>query len=128
MAANWDEYNLGMWMRENTPQQSVFLTYYSIHCPPIMIGGRLAVASYINRAYGHGVPLDEVQNRLHDIDRAYTGTEADLRQVVTTYNVSYVYVGLDELRYYPDCIARFDKISWLQPVYNETLHIYKVNL
>jgi hypothetical protein len=126
IAANWNEYELGIWVRENTPQKSVFLTYYSIHCPPIMIGGRLAVASYINWPYGHGVPLDDIYARFKDIDRAYTGTAEDLLQVVEAYNVTYIYVGSDELRNYPGCTARFDSIEWLQPVYNQTLSIYKV--
>ena len=26
-AASWDEYNLGMWVRDNTEEQPVFLTY-----------------------------------------------------------------------------------------------------
>jgi hypothetical protein len=125
-AANWNEYELGMWVRENTPERSVFLTYYSIHCPPIMIGGRLAVASYVNWAYGHGVPLDDIYARFDDIDKAYQGSADDLQQVVRTYNVTYIYVGIDELRNYPGCSERFDTVEWLQPVYNGSLRIYKV--
>ena len=125
-AANWNEFELGMWVRENTPQRSVFLTYYSIHCPPIMIGGRLAVASYINWAYGHGVPLNDIYKRFDDIDRAYTGSADDIQRVVKAYNVTYIYVGTDELRNYPGCTERFDSIEWLQPVYNGTLRIFKV--
>jgi uncharacterized membrane protein len=102
------------------------LTYYSIHCPPIMIGGRLAVTSYANWAYGHGVPYDAIKKRFADIDRAYTGTEEDLRQVVDTYNVTYIYVGEDELSNYPGCVARFGSVDWLEPVYGESLRVYKV--
>jgi hypothetical protein len=76
-AASWEEYNLGMWVRANTPERAVFLTYYFIHSPPTMIGGRLRVASYVNWAYGHGVPYDAIQKRFADVDRAYTGTEDD---------------------------------------------------
>ena len=43
-AANWNEYQLGLWVQNNTPERSVFLTYYSIHCPPAFIGGRLTVS------------------------------------------------------------------------------------
>ena len=125
-AASWDEYNLGMWVRDNTEEQAVFLTYYSIHCPPTMIGGRLRVASYVNWPYGHGLALDDIYKRFDDIDLAYTGSEDDLRQVVETYNVAYIYVGNDELSHYPGCIARFNSVEWLEPVYSETFQVYKV--
>jgi hypothetical protein len=125
-AASWEEYNLGVWVRNNTPERAVFLTYYSIHSPPTMIGGRLRVASYVNWAYGHGVPYDDIQKRFADVDRAYTGSEEDLRQVVETYNVSYIYVGQDELSYYPGCVQKFNSIAWLEPVYGESLRVYKV--
>jgi hypothetical protein len=125
-AASWDEYNLGVWVRGNTEERTVFLTYYSIHSPPTMIGGRLRVASYVNWAYGHGVPYDDIQKRVADVDLAYTGSEEDLRQVVETYNVSYIYVGEEELSHYPGCVERFDSVTWLEPVYGESLRVYKV--
>ena len=118
-AANWNEYQLGLWVRNNTPERSVFLTYYSIHSPPAFIGGRLTVSSYINWPYGWGIPLNDIYQRQSDIDRAYTGNATDLKAVVTTYNVSYVYVGYDELSNYPNCTAHFDSISWLKPVYTD---------
>jgi len=127
-AANWDEYSLGLWVRNNTPQRSVFLTYYSIDTPATLIGGRLRVSSYFNWPYGQGVPFDEIAKRNSDIDRAYTGSAADLQTVVETYHVNYVYVGYDELRNYPGCVERFNGVSWLLPVYTiGDLHIYKVN-
>jgi uncharacterized membrane protein len=127
--ASWDEYNLGMWVRDNTEQGSVFLTSSSIHCPPTMIGGRLRVSSYVNWPFGHGVPYGEVLARAHDVDRAYNGTEADLREVIGTYDVKYVYVGGEELRYYPGCVAKFNGINWLKPAYAVgSLRIYQVDL
>ena len=127
-AADWHEYHLGLWVRDNTPQRSVFLTYTSFDCPPAFIGGRLVVESYINWPYGWGVNMGSVFQRQSDIQKAYTGSEADLNQVVKTYNVSYVYVGHDELSNYPNCTAHFDSINWLKPVYtDQTLKIYQVN-
>ena len=125
-AASWQEYNLGVWVQGNTEERVVFLTYYSIHSPPTMIGGRLRVASYVNWAYGHGVPYDDIQKRFADVDLAYTGGENDLRQVIATYNVSYIYVGEEELSHYPGCVERFNGIGWLEPVYGEGLRVYKV--
>ena len=127
-AVNWSEYQVGLWVRDNTPQNSVFLTYYSIHAPSSMIGGRLRVSSYINWPYGHGIPLDQVNQREHDIDAAYNGTETQLAAVVREYNVSYVYVGSEELSNYPGCVARFDGAGWLTRVYADgNLRVYWVD-
>jgi hypothetical protein len=126
--ASWNEYQLGLWVRGNTPSNSVFLTYYSIHAPSSMIGGQLRVSSYFNWPYGHGVPLDEVFKRGHDIDMAYNGTASQLEAVIREYNVSYVYVGSEELVNYPGCIARFNDVGWLTQVYiNGNLQIYQVD-
>jgi hypothetical protein len=124
-AANWNEYQLGLWVRNNTPERSVFLTSSSIHSPPAFIGGRLVVSSYINWPYGWGIPLDDIYQRQNDIDRAFTGNATELEVVVTTYNVSYVYVGYEELSQYPNCTAHLNSISWLKPVYtDQNLRIY----
>ena len=123
-----DEYNVGIWVRDNTEQDSVFLAAYSIHCPPIMIGGRVRVLAYLNWPYGHGIPLDEIWTRARDVDRAYNGTVEDLKQVVETYNVSYIYVGPEEQGYYPLCIQKFSGINWLSLVYHQDERVYKVNL
>ena len=128
-AASWSEYQLGLWVRNNTPERSVFLTYYSIQTPVAFIGGRLTVSSYINWPYGQGVPLNEIYQRDAQIDSAYNGNVTALKQVILEYNVTYVYVGNDELSHYPGCTARFNSISWLTPVYtNQNLEIYKVDL
>jgi hypothetical protein len=128
-AVNWSEYQAGLWVRNNTPQNSVFLTYTSIHAPSSMIGGRLRVSSYINWPYGHGVPLDQVFQREKDISSAYNGTETQLTSVVQEYKVSYVYVGAEELQNYPNCITHFDGIEWLIRVYADgNLKIYQVDM
>jgi uncharacterized membrane protein len=126
-AASWPEYQLGLWVRSNTPQDSVFLTYYSIQCPPALIGGRIVVSSYVNWPYGWGIPLSEINLRDSQIDAAYTGNLTALEQVVTTYKVSYVYVSNDELYHYPNCVSWFNSVSWLKTVYtNGDLRIYQV--
>ncbi len=126
IAASWDEYNAGIWIRNNTEEKSVFLTYYSIHSPPTMIGGRLRVLSYLNWPYGHGIELDDIWNRMRDVDVAYAGSVDDLEMVIKKYNVNYVYVGGEEVENYPKCVEKFDNIEWLKPVYNGSLKIYKI--
>jgi len=127
--ATWSEYQLGLWVRNNTPQNSVFLTYYGIHEPTSMIGGRIRVSSYVYWPYGHGIPLDQVNQREHDIDMAYTGNETQLRKVVFQYNISYVYVGNEELSNYPGSLTHFETVEWLKQVYVDgNLKIYLVDL
>ena len=128
-AANWSEYHLGIWVRDNTPERSVFLTSPSIDAPTGFIGGRLRVSSYINWPYGHGIPLGDIFARDHDIDLAYNGTASDLASTVREFNVSYVYVGYEELSSYPLCITHFDSISWLTQVYADgNLRVYQVDI
>ena len=127
-AASWDEYNVGMWIRDNTEEKSVFLTYYSIHSPPTMIGGRLRVLSYLNWPYGHGIELEDIWGRMADVDKAYAGSVDDLKETIKKYNIKYVYVGREELKNYPKCVEKFDKIEWLKLVYNGSLRIYTVIL
>jgi uncharacterized membrane protein len=124
VAADWNEFDAGMWVRENTEEKAVFLTFPSIHSPPTMIGGRLRVLSYLNWPYGHGIPLDEIWERFEDVKRAYKG---DLDEVVKKYNVSYIYVGKEELREFPDCNKKFASIKWLEKVYEKgRITIYRV--
>lgn len=127
IGATWAEYNVGIWARENTPENSVFLTYYFIHAPTSMIGGRLRVSSDINWPYGHGIPLEDIWAREEAIDNAYSGSVSQLEGLVREYNVSYVYVGSQELSKYPNCISHFNSISWLTSVYNEDgQYVYQV--
>ena len=87
------------------------------------------MSSYINWPYGQGVPLNEIYQRDAAIDSAYNGSVTELKQIILEYHVTYVYVGVDELRNYPGCVARFDNITWLTTVYtNQNLKIYQVNL
>jgi hypothetical protein len=127
--ATSSEVKLGVWVRENTTQNSVFLTCPNpgIYSPPAFIGGRITVSSYFNWPYGHGVPMEQIMQRDIDINRAYGGTEADLQEVVDKYQVSYIYVGTEELAAYWNCSRHFSSIDWLQNIYSDgQLQIYQV--
>ncbi len=127
-AATWDEYNVGMWVRDNTPENSVFLTASTIHAPTSLIGGRLRVTAYVNWPYGHGIPLSDISERQSEVDMAYNGTSAQLASVAQKYNVSYIYVGYEEARQYPNCTVHFNSISWLNQTYQQnSLRIYQID-
>ncbi len=93
--ASADEFQAGIWVREHTLSDAVFLTWPSLHSPPTMIGGRLRVLGYTNWVYGHGVPFDKIWERVEDIESAYS-SEKNLSRIIDKYGVDYVYLGLDE--------------------------------
>ncbi|MEM2547179.1 MAG: hypothetical protein QXM37_06070 [Candidatus Bathyarchaeia archaeon] len=88
----------------------------------------MRVLSYLNWPHGHGVGLDEIFERVEDVDKAYMGSAKDLMEVVKKYGVKYVYVGFEELKNYPNCALKFDKIEWLKLVYDGSFKVYKVAL
>jgi len=128
IAVSWNEYEAGVWIRDNTEKKSVFLTYYSIHSPPTMIGGRMRVLSYLNWPYGHGIELHKIWSRMEDVDRAYRGGLDDLERAIKKYDVAYIYVGREEIANYPKCVEKFSNVEWLNLVYDKGVKIYKVSI
>ena len=51
---SYPDYEVGLWIRDNTPPKSIFITMPTVHSPPTDIGGRLRIISYINWPYSHG--------------------------------------------------------------------------
>ena len=123
--ADIGEYETGLWVRENTPERAVFLTWCSIHAPVSMIGGRLRVLGYVNWAYGHGFDIWE---RAEDIERAYKGNVSETLNVLQKYDASYVYVGKEEQKNAPECLKKFEDCKQLEKVYEDPSgenHIFK---
>jgi hypothetical protein len=119
------EYETGLWIRENIPELSVFLTWSSIHTPVTMIGGKMRVLGYVNWAYGHGYDFLE---RDYDVERAYKGNISDTLAVLRKYDASYVYVGEEELKNAPECHKKFEYCEQLEKIYedpSEKYHIFK---
>jgi len=124
--ADRGEFETGLWVREHTPERSVFLTWPWIHTPVSMIGGRLRVLGYVNWAYGHGL---DFWGRVHDLERAYRGTSTETLEVAETYAVSYIYVGGEELKNAPECLKKFEGMPQLEKVYQDPSgknHIFKL--
>ena len=129
MAYSLPQFKAGMWMRENTPERSVFLTMPTLHSPTTQIAGRLRVLSYINWPYSHGFNTgeDNVFSRLYDIEKVYEGADpVVLKRLLDKYNVDYLYLGSEEYGLNPNIDKVFDNLTFLKLAYNqEGIRIYE---
>lgn len=120
-----DEYRAGIWVRDNTPQGSVFLEDASIHSPPTQIGGRLRIMGYETWSIGQGY---DITNRTSDIEIAFNGTKEELSKMIVKYNITYAYIGRDETKAYPKAKEKFDQ--YFRSLYSNDqagIWIYKLN-
>ena len=124
------EYQAGLWIRNNTPQKSVFITNPTVHCAVTQIGGRLRVLSYINWPYSHGYNSgeDNVFARLGDVRRIYTAeSKGAVKEVLTKYNARYIYLSSDEKEEFPEAENIFSRADYLKKVYSqEGIVIYEI--
>ena len=120
----------GLWIRENTPQKSVFLTNPTVHTPVTQIAGRLRVLSYVNWPYSHGFNRgeDNIFSRLTDVEKFYgVANEDEKIAILKKYSVDYVYLGEDERSKNPIIEEDLSEISVLELVYNsQDVSIFKV--
>ncbi len=112
------DYESGIWIKNNTPQESVFVTMPTVHSAPTDIGGRLRIISYINWPYSHGfnVGEDNVFSRVKDVEEVYkTG---DVSKVRVKYKAKYVFYGGDERSDFPEAENLFDSNRSLKKIYD----------
>lgn len=124
------EYKAGLWIRDNTPQKSVFVTNPTVHCAVTQIGGRLRVLSYINWPYSHGYNSgkDNVFARLEDVKKVYAAEDIEaVKEVLAKYNAEYIYLSRDEREAYPEAEKVFSRADYLKEVYfQDGIIIYEV--
>jgi hypothetical protein len=117
----------GIWIRENVPQKSVFVTMPTVHSAVTDIGGRLRVISYINWPYSHGFNYgeDNVFSRVKDVTSVYRSGDVSL--VKSKYNAKYVFVGPEELSQFPGTLKLLDRNQNLRKIYSlENIVIYEI--
>lgn len=121
------EYEAGLWVRQNTPELSVFVTMPSVHCGATDIGGRLRVLSYTTWPFTHGFNSgeDNVFSRNEDMEAVFrTGEISNLK---LKYNADYIYYGEEERSQYPETGYFFDNNELLRKVYDtEWVDIYEI--
>lgn len=103
------EYKAGVWIRQNTPAQSVFIAAPSVHSPITQIGGRLRILSYLTWPYTHGYYLgeDNVFWRREKINSYLQNPQSqEAKDILSVLNVDYVYVGKLEQSEYPSIFSQ----------------------
>lgn len=111
------EYEVGLWIRENTPQKSVFITHPSVHNGASDIGGRIRVLSYINWPHSHGFNqgVDNVFSRNSDIQNFFENPERV--EILDKYKVDYVYLGPEERSNFKLDENKIESVLFLEKVY-----------
>jgi hypothetical protein len=125
------EYDAGIWLRDNSPRASVFITSPTVHSAVTDIGGRLRVLSYITWPYSHGLHSgeDNVFSRLNDIKNIMNPLIAeDFRMgLLNKYKTDYIYYGNTEKNQFPGAISFLENSSKLTKVYDvENIKIYRI--
>lgn len=117
------DYDSGLWVRENTPQKSVFITYPSVHNAATDIAGRLRILSYINWPHSHGFNegVDNVFTRDKDIIDFFENADDEqlTMKIMDKYNIDYVYYGSHELSNFPEAENKLESNSLLIKVYDQ---------
>ncbi|QQG41953.1 MAG: hypothetical protein HYV90_01415 [Candidatus Woesebacteria bacterium] len=87
-----EEVDLGSWVRENTPFDSLFLTEFTHRSFASNLGGRKILMGYQGSLWVHGIKYGD---RERDIKNIYLGA-SDAMNLLYKYDVDYVVIGPGE--------------------------------
>lgn len=129
-AYSLEDLKAGLWIREFTPKNSIFIGMPTVHSPIDQIGGRLRVLSYINWPYSHGYYLgeDNVFKRLEDIENLYKNSKNKelVSEIMEKYKSDYIFYGPEEKSNFPEAGLNFDQNENLKKVYESNeIQIWK---
>jgi len=124
---SYADYEAGIWIENNIPEKSVFVTMPTVHSAPTDIGGRLRIISYINWPYSHGfnVGNDNVFSRVNEVTEVYKS--GDIASVKLKYGAGYIYYSQEERGQFPNADKLFERNKNLNLIYNQDgIEIYKI--
>ncbi len=88
-----EDVDLGLWVRENTPLDSLFLTEFTHRSFVSNLGGRKILMGYQGSLWVHGIKYEDRERDIKDI---YLGT-ADAKNLLYKYKVDYIVIGPGEI-------------------------------
>jgi len=129
-AYSQEDYQAGLWIRNNTPANSVFASLPTIHTPISQIGGKSRILSYINWPYSHGYNTgeDNVFSRLEDLENLYRNSNdnSNILNTMNKYKATYVFYGPEERSRFPQAELDLDNSRYLRLVYDfDSIKIYE---
>lgn len=127
------DYNAIRWMQENIKGSPVILeaseddSSYSYACRVSANTGLPAVIGWARHERFWGRDHAEIRKRIEDVSSIYsTGSEKKAIELMSRYNVSYVYIGRLEQQTYHVRQDKFENKTYFELVYEDSVTIYKL--
>ena len=109
------DFDVAVWVRENTPPNSIFLVASSAHNHPIpSLAGRQVVLGYEGWLWSHGFNWSEIQMVKRDEIKIFSGE----LPLLSKYNINYVCVGPHEENF-----ARINRFKINISAFNDALDL-----
>ncbi|MEM2821644.1 MAG: hypothetical protein QXM98_05245, partial [Thermoproteota archaeon] len=110
------------WVRENTPQESVFLTSTHFLNPIVTLSGKQVILGYEGWLWSHGLDWALIQKVRKDVIEMFRGNYT----IIKKYNVSYIVITRYEHFFAIDnnfviSTDFFEKSSTFKKIYDETI-------
>lgn len=109
------------WVRENTPQESVFLTSTHFLNPIVTLAGKQVILGYEGWLWSHGLDWALIQKVRSDVIEMFRGNYT----IIKKYNVGYIVITRYEHFFAVDnnfeiSIDFFEKLGEFEKIYDET--------
>jgi len=111
------------WIRENTPQESIFLTSTHFLNPIVTLAGRQVILGYEGWLWSHGLDWTLIQKIRNDVIEMFRGNYTIMKK----YNVSYIVITRYENSFAIDNnfvinIDSFNRSNMFEKIYDETIN------
>ncbi len=129
---NREDYMAIQWINKNITGSEVILEApgkaYSYSSRISSLTGLPTVIGWVSHEKMWNTNWSKIDERVRDVDIIYSTADTNRAiSLLKKYNVRYVYIGDIEREKYPEAgLEKFGEQEFFEPVYNDTVQIYKV--
>lgn len=87
-----EEVGLGLWVKENVPADSLFLTGFTHRSFASNLGGRKILMGYQGSLWVHGIKYEDREKEIKEI---YSGS-SNAKKLINKYGIDYIIIGPEE--------------------------------